>query len=58
MINFRWIIRVDKNEINNFLETILSVFNKYAPIKKKNFRANEAPLLTQNLHKEIIKRLS
>ena len=27
--------RVDKNEINNFKETILSVFNKYAQIKKK-----------------------
>ena len=49
---------VDKNEINNFKETILSVFNKYAQIKKKNFRANEAPLLTKNLHKEIIKRSS
>ena len=50
--------RVDKNEINNFKETILSVFNKYAQIKKKNFPANEAPLLTKNLHKEIIKRSS
>ena len=46
----------DTNDINSFKETILSVFNKYAPIKKKYIRANEAPFMTKNLHKEIMKR--
>ena len=45
----------DTKDINSFKETILSVFNKYAPIKKKHIRANEAPFMTQNLHKEIMK---
>ena len=38
------------------LTTILSVFSKYAPIKKKYIQANEAPFMTKNLHKEIMKR--
>ena len=46
----------DTKDINSFKETILSVFNKYAPIKKKYIRANEAPFMTKNLHKEIMKR--
>ena len=46
----------DAKDINSFKETILSVFNKYAPIKKKYIRANEAPFMTKNLHKEIMKR--
>ena len=45
----------DKNGINSLKETILSVFNKYVPIKKKYIRANEAPFMTKILHKEIIK---
>ena len=48
--------RFDTNDIKSFKETILSVFNKYAPIKKKYIRANEAPFMTKNLHKEIMKR--
>ena len=46
----------DPKDINSFKETILSVFNKYAPIKKKYIRANEAPFMTKNLHKEIMKQ--
>ena len=46
----------DTKDINSFKETILSVFSKYAPIKKKYIRANEAPFMTKNLHKEIMKR--
>ena len=46
----------DTKDINSFKETILSVFSKYAPIKKKYIRANEAPFMTINLHKEIMKR--
>ena len=39
----------DTNDINRFKGTILSVFNKYAPIKKKYIRANEAPFTTKKL---------
>ena len=45
----------DTNDINSYKEIILSVFNKYAQIKKKYIRANEAPFMTKNLHKEIMK---
>ena len=41
--------RSDKNDINRFKETILSVFNKYDPIKKKYIRANEATFMTKKL---------
>ena len=46
----------DTKDINSFKEAILSVFSKYAPNKKKHIRANEAPFMTKNLHKEIMKR--
>ena len=46
----------DKNDINSFKETVISVFNKHAPIKRKYIRANEAALMTKNLHKEIMKQ--
>ena len=39
----------DTKDINSFRETILSVFNKYAPIKKKYLRANEEPFMTKKL---------
>ena len=45
----------DKKDINGFKETTLSVFNKYAPIKNKYIRENEAPFMTKKLHKEIMK---
>ena len=28
-------------------ETVFSIFNKYAPIKRKYVRANEAPVMTK-----------
>ena len=45
----------DENDINTFKETTLSVFNKYAPIKKKYIGSIDAPLMTKNLHKEIMR---
>ena len=35
----------DRKDINSFKETIPSVFNKYAPIKKKYIRAKETPFM-------------
>ena len=46
----------DTEDINSFKETILSVFNKYALVKKKHIPANEASFITKNIHKEIMKR--
>ena len=37
----------ETKDITSFRETILSVFNKYAPIKKKYVRANEPPFMTK-----------
>ena len=48
--------RFDKSDTNSFKETILSAFNKYAPIKKKYIPANKESFMAKNLHKEIMKR--
>ena len=45
----------DTKDINSFKEINLSVFNKYALIKKKCIPSNEAPFMAKNLHKEIMK---
>ena len=34
--------RFDKNHKNSFKETNFAVFNKYAPVEKKDIRANVA----------------
>ena len=39
----------NENDINTFKETILSVFNTYALIKKKYSLVNEAPFMTKSL---------
>ena len=44
----------DTKNVSSFKEIILSVFNKYAPIKKKYNQANEAPFMTK---KNYIKKL-
>ena len=46
----------DQFDVSNFKETILNIFDKHAPIKQKYLRANEAPFVTKELHKEIMKR--
>ena len=46
----------DYTDLRTFKETVLNIFNKYAPIKKKYARANEAPFMTKELHKAIMKR--
>ena len=37
-------------------ETVFCIFNKHAPIKRKYVRANEAPFMTKELHKAVMKR--
>ena len=46
----------DFTDLRTFKETVFNMFNKYAPIKKKYVRANEAPFMTKELHKAIMKR--
>ena len=43
-------------DVSNFKETIFSIFDKHAPIKLKYLRTNEAPFMTTELHREIVKR--
>ena len=42
-------------DLRTFKETIFNTFSKYAPIKRKYVRANEAPFMTTELHKTIMK---
>ena len=46
----------DYTDLRTFKETVANIFNKYAPIKKKYVRTNEAPFRTKELHKAIMKR--
>ena len=38
------------------MKTVFPIFNKHTPIKRKCIRANEAPFVTKDLHKAIMKR--
>ena len=38
-----------------YKSTIFNVFNRHVPIKKKYIRANEAPFMSKELHKAIMK---
>ena len=44
-------------DLDFFKGSIFHIFNKHGPIKKKYFRANEAPFMTKELHAAIMKRL-
>ena len=46
----------DQFDVSNFTETIFNIFDKHAPIKQKYLRPNEAPFMTKELHREIMKR--
>ena len=43
-------------DLKTFNETVFCIFNKHAPMKRKYFRANEAPFMTKELRKAIMKR--
>ena len=43
-------------DLKTFKETVFCIFNKHAPTKRKYVRANEAPFMTKELHKAIMKR--
>ena len=46
---FRW------SRFRFFKDSVFHIFNKHSPIKKKYFRANEAPFMTKELHVAIMK---
>ena len=46
----------DHTDLRTFKQTVFNIFNKYALIKKKYVRANEAPFMTKELHKAVMKR--
>ena len=39
----------DQFDVSNFQETTFNISNKYAPIKQKYLRANEAPFMTKRI---------
>ena len=43
-------------DLRTFKETFFNIFNKDAPIKKRYLHANEAPFMTKELDKAIMKR--
>ena len=51
-----WIINLNAIDLEGFMKTVFHIFNKYAPIKRKYIRAKEAPFMTKDLNKAIIKR--
>ena len=46
----------DASDLEGFKNTIFCMFNKHVPIKRKYICANEAPFMTKELHKAIMKR--
>ena len=56
---FRYDIVTATFNMDNFgmyKSTIFNIFNHHVPIKKKYIRANEAPFMSKELHKAIMKR--
>ena len=47
---------VNYTDLKTFKKTVFNIFNKYAPIKRKYVRANEAPFMNKQPHKAIMKR--
>ena len=49
-------MNLNTTDLEGFMKTVFHIFNKHAPIKRKYIRANEAPFMTKDLHKAIMKR--
>ena len=45
-----------QTDLNKFLTNVYNTFERHAPIKKRYVRANNAPFMNKELHKEIMKR--
>ena len=49
-------MNLNTTDLEGFMKAGFYIFNKHAPIKRKYIRANEAPFMTKDLHKAIMKR--
>ena len=47
---------LNETDLGLLKESILCIFNKHAPIRKKHLRVNEAPFMTEEIHNVIMKR--
>ena len=43
-------------DLKTFKETVFCTFKKHVPMKRKYVQANEAPFMTKELFKEMMKR--
>ena len=48
-------MNLNTTDLEGLMKTEFHIFNKHAPIKRKYIRANEAPFMTNDLHKAIMK---
>ena len=48
-------MNLNTTDLEGFMKTVFRIFNKNVPIKEKHIRANEAPFMTKDLHKAIMK---
>ena len=51
-----WKLNLNTTNLEGFMKAGFRIFNKHASIKRKYIRANEAPFMTKDLHKAIMKR--
>ena len=51
-----WKMNLNATDLEGFMETVFGIFIKHAPIKRKYFRVIEAPFMTKDLLKAIMKR--
>ena len=49
-------ISLNTTDLNRFMKIVFRILNKHAPIKRKYICVNEAPFMTKDLHKAIMKR--
>ena len=51
-----WKMNLSTTDLGGFKKTVFRIFNKHALIKRKHIRTSEAPFMTKELHKAIMKR--
>ena len=47
---------LNETDLGLFKKSVVCIFNKHAPIRKKYLHANESPFMTKELHNAIMKR--
>ena len=49
-------MNLNTTDLEGLKKIVFRIFNKHSPIKRKYIHANEAPFMTKDLHKTIMKR--